>query len=235
MAKRDKTATKVVKKEWFTILGPKALDNMVIGNIPLYEDEEFIGRKLHVNLMTITNDVKKQNVEVTFKIEKMEGKNILADFFSYEVLPSSIKRLVRKGRKRIDLSFVVKTKEGKFVRIKPFMVVRNSAKSSVIKGIRTRIISEVTKIAKTLDYPTFIEDMITYKLQSHLRSRCKKLFPILALEIKLAVLDTPKKYVEGQILEEAEEKEEDSEAEGKKPQAEKQEAVQETAENAAQE
>ena len=147
MAKAKK-ATKTIdswkKKKWHKVLAPGLFQNQVIGETPALEPEMVMGRTVMVNLMHLTRDIKKQNVNVTFEIQKIQGDTAYTELKSYQINPSYIKRSVRRNRNRIDDSFVCKTKDGLMVQLKPFVLTRNLTNKSIntkIRSVAKRVIS----------------------------------------------------------------------------------------------
>ena len=63
---------KIKKKKWVKIIAPKLFNEKHLGEISLVDPMLVIGRKIKVNLMEITNDMKKQNTEIGFKVAKLQ-------------------------------------------------------------------------------------------------------------------------------------------------------------------
>ena len=122
MAKKSKVITKIEKKNWVALLAPKLLDERVVGEAYVNDAKTLMGKQLKINLMTITNDIKKQNINVTLKVSKVNPDSAFTELIAYEIVPSSIRRLVRRGRVRIDYVLSSKTKNGKNIRIKLFII-----------------------------------------------------------------------------------------------------------------
>ena len=59
------------KKNWYQIVAPEGFNGAMLGESPVSDVEELKGRTLSVNLMTLTNDMKHQSVNLSFKIVKI--------------------------------------------------------------------------------------------------------------------------------------------------------------------
>lgn len=181
-------AIKSIKKQrklWFSILTPNEFGNYVIGETLTSEPKNLIGRNVRVNLMNVLNDPKKQNIQLTFKIKNVSEKNATTELISYELLPSYSKRLVRKGRDKIEDSFIVETKDKTKLRIKPVMITKTKtqrSKRSMLKKISREFITEK---AKAQDMAGVINETISTKLQRELREHLKKIYPLAMLEFKM--------------------------------------------------
>jgi small subunit ribosomal protein S3Ae len=117
-------AAKVKKKLWFDIVADESFKHATIGQSHVEEKEQLLGKSIRVNLNELTGDPKKQNILVQFKVDKLKAEKGVAHCIGYKLNASSIKRMMRRGKNRIDFSYVFKSKDGKNLRIKPFLVTR---------------------------------------------------------------------------------------------------------------
>jgi small subunit ribosomal protein S3Ae len=187
MAKAD-AQLKVRKKKWFQIIAPKTFREVVVGEVPLYESEMLKGRRMTVNMMNLTGNPKNQGVSIKLRIaEVKEGKGI-TELLGFESMPSSLKRLVRRGKTKVEDSFVVKTSDAKLVRIKPLLVTGTAVTNSVTTAIRRIVRNNTARLAQKLTYERLAEEVITFKLQKHLQSLCSKITPVRNSEIKAFLL-----------------------------------------------
>jgi len=181
------------KKHWCQILAPRIFNNAVLGESRVSNSELLIGKKIKINLMNLTRDPKKSNVNLSFIVESIkEGKGITR-IVGYEIVPATIKRLVKKGRNKIELSFLCSTSDNKTVRIKPFAVTRGMAKGAVLASLRKGIISELTKFVNRVTFEELLNQIIFHKLQMGLKKQLKKVYPIRNFEIKSLKIEGKKK------------------------------------------
>jgi small subunit ribosomal protein S3Ae len=184
MAKPQTAAEKIRKKKWFPVLAPRMFHEHVIGEIPLYESSSMQKRGLTVNMMNLTGDPKTQHINVKLRVfEVKEGKG-LTEILGYEIMPSSIKRLVRRDRTKIEDSLVVATSDGKKVRIKPLLVTNSVADASVQTSIRNRIRNNLARFASRITYEKLVEEIVTYKIQKYMGNLACKITPIRNSEIR---------------------------------------------------
>ena len=184
MAKPQTAAEKIRKKKWFPVLAPKFFNEHVVGEIPLYESASMQKRCLTVNMMNLTGDPKSQHINVKLRVfEVKEGKG-LTEILGYEIMPSNIKRLVRRDRTKIDDSLVVMTSDGKKVRIKPLLVTNSVADASVQTSIRNRVRNNLARFASRITYEKLVEEIVTYKIQKYIGNLACKITPIRNSEIR---------------------------------------------------
>ena len=139
---------KVRKKQWFQIVAPKLFHNQPVGEIYLYDAADALGRYVNVNLMNLTRDFKRQNINIKLVINRVSDNKAFTDVAGYKMIPASIKRMVRRGKNKIEMSLVAETADKKKVRIKPILITRNLVKSSVSLGLRKKVEELVLRILK---------------------------------------------------------------------------------------
>jgi len=118
------------KKQWYQIVAPEMFRGKSLGEVILFKPESFLGKTFSVNLMNVVSDVRKQNINIFFEASGLKEGRINTKVVGYEMMPSSVKRLVRRGKNKIDLSFVCRTSDGTHVRIKPILITFSKATGS---------------------------------------------------------------------------------------------------------
>lgn len=184
MAKESAQAVKVKKKKWFSIIAPPIFREALVGEILLYESGDMKGRCITANMMNLTNNPRNQSINIKFRIHDVkEGKGV-TQVLGAEMNPGSIKRLMRRGRTKIEDSFVVQTSDRKLVRIKPVIITNSGEKQSVTALIRKVLRSSVAKLAIKITYDQLVEEIMGFKLQRHLGEQSSKVTRIRNSEIK---------------------------------------------------
>lgn len=176
------------KKKWVSMHASGIFGGRLLCECPVYETPQIMGRAITVNFMTLAGDMKKQHINLTFKVTDInEGKGN-CQLVRYYIIPSSLRRFVRKGREKIDDSFMAKTKDEKFVRIKPMLVTNSTTHESVVTNLRVTTRKILQNIVPTYTYEQLSEEIITYKLQKYLRDILHKTYPLKICEIRDFVL-----------------------------------------------
>ena len=172
------------KKKWFPIVSPKMFSERVIGESHLYDSESAVGRFVQVNLMNLTNDMKNQNINVKFQIVKSQEGRLMTRITGYNIIPASVKRVVRRRQNRIDDSFTVKTADGITLRIKPMVLTRGKASNPVVKEIRKKIKEELIKMISTSNYDNVFSNIVFKKTQKAMRDKISKIHPVKSADIR---------------------------------------------------
>jgi len=193
MARTEQIKKSGKRKKWYTIIAPDMLNNRVLGDIYLREPSAMKGRNLKVNLFNISGDIKKQNVNINFRIKDyIDGKGI-TEFIGYEISSSTIRRWVRHDISRVDDSFVLKTKDNIFVRVKPLVITHTKAHNPVKTKIRMISRSLLKSIINKNNLNDIFEQLISYKIQKNLKSNVSTVHPIKTALIRMLEVTNEKK------------------------------------------
>ena len=193
MAEAKKVVGKIKKKMWYEIIAPKIFRNVPLGETLVVDKEKLMGREITISLANITGDMKRQSTIIRFKVIELKEDKAITDIIGYSILLTHIKRMIRKGRKKVDDSFVCKTKDGKLVKIKVVLITRCSAKNQVLTGLRKVGKEILINNIKNVSYSNLINDVISYNLQRSLKEQLKKIFPLKICEIRHISLAKEKK------------------------------------------
>ncbi|MFH1064226.1 MAG: hypothetical protein V1729_04045 [Candidatus Woesearchaeota archaeon] len=184
-SKKGKTVDKWRKKKYFSVLAPKSFQERELGQAMAYESSSLEGRCIKFNLMMLTGNVRRQDVNITFKIDKVKGDTAFTMVDSYSVSPASIKRKIRRQRDRLDESFNCVTKDNKIVRIKPFIVTAMKTSQLVRAAARRKLVQFIHEYVGGIDYDTLILDVMNEKLQKEISKIGSKIVPIRFVAIRI--------------------------------------------------
>jgi small subunit ribosomal protein S3Ae len=177
------------KKLWFPIIAPEVFGKAVIGETLVEDTKHMVGKTIQLSLMNLTGDMKRQNVNITFAVETIvEGKG-QCKVIGYDIAPTSIKRLVRRGRMRVDTSFICQSKDGVKVRIKPFLLTAHETNKSILTALRKYATAFVATYASKNDYDAIIKDIVSGRLQMGIKEAVHTIYPIRICEIRMLTLE----------------------------------------------
>lgn len=178
-----KQALKIVKKKWLQIRASKFFDSELLGDCYVAGPELLMGRTVSANLANLTGDIRQQSVTLKFIVTSMDGEAGIADVVGYQMAPSAIRRIVRRGSDRLDESFVCETSDGRKVRIKPMAITKTITNSAVHRSLRKLLVGILVKMVKKHTFDSLINEVITSKLQMEVKAELKKVYPLKAVEI----------------------------------------------------
>ncbi len=180
------------KKKWFPLLAPEIFGSGKIGELIAETPEQTVGKTVVINYKIVSGSPQKQRINLVLKVVGTEGSNLKTELVGWEIMASMLKRIVRKRRERIDDSFVVKTKDDKYVQLKPLIITLVSASRSVntqlMKFTKKYLVDFVTK--KT--YKDFVQSIVNETLQRDLKAKLNKILPIQFLDLRVfKLLENP--------------------------------------------
>ncbi|MBN1377252.1 hypothetical protein JW949_02870 [Candidatus Woesearchaeota archaeon] len=193
MARTEQTKKTGKRKKWYTITAPDMLHNKVLGEIYLREPSDMKGRNIKLNLFNITGDIKKQNVNINFRIKDYADGKGITEFIGYEMSSSTVRRWVRHDISRVDDSFVLKTKDDVFVRVKPLVITFTKAHKPVKTRIRMISRSLLKSIINKNSLNDIFEQLISFKIQKNLKSKVATVHPVKTALIRMLVVTNEKK------------------------------------------
>lgn len=182
--RKSKVIVKKKKKRWFGIVSPKEFGARTIGETLAEEPNNLVGRVLKVNLMNLTNDFKRQGVNVKFRIESVNDNNAICKTIGCEIVKSHSRRMVRKGTDKMDDSFIVEAKDNVKLKIKPIIVTRHRVSLPVISDIRKKSREFISEKVKELNSIEVFESVVQSKMQKDLRISLLKVCPVGGCDIR---------------------------------------------------
>ncbi|MBN1175507.1 hypothetical protein JXA48_02590 [Candidatus Woesearchaeota archaeon] len=186
--KRKTVVAKVKKKKWFPIYAPKSFGEVMLGESYVSEAEELNGKYITSNLSTITRSMRKQSVNVQFKVTSVvEGKG-QTETVGYSLINAAVKRLVRRGRDKVSDSFLAKTSDKKILRFKPIIITNNHGTNSVQSALRLEARRLIREYAFTKTVEEIFKEVSDGKIQKTVKDACGKIFPIRGVDLKAVKL-----------------------------------------------
>ena len=166
------------------ILATKEFNLMELGETLVAEPESLIGKKVVVNLFHLTNDMKKQNVKIHFKVHQIQDDKAYTEIVGMNMVEAFLKRVVKRARNRLDDSFEITTKDNIKIRIKPLIITKNETKGSILAALHAKSREFFTSAIKESTYEQVVGYMLTNELQKKLRDNLKKIYPVAVSEIR---------------------------------------------------
>jgi small subunit ribosomal protein S3Ae len=198
MAKKDKkkvSRIKTKKKVWYKILAPKLFGNKEIGESYLVSPDVAVGRTLKINLRELTGSMRDQNVYIKFQIAQVEGSVLKTVALGYQLTPAHVKRVVRKNTARLDDYFTLKTKTGDNVTLKSLLITLHKTQRSTKTQLRKQLGILLEEEMGNVDFDTFISNIVNGKIQTGIKKKLSKIFPVKEVAIRSLHKKASKKKV----------------------------------------
>ena len=101
-----------------------------------------------------------------------------------KLMPSYLRRMVRKGTNYVEDSFSTNTKDAQ-IKIKPFLITRRKVSRAVRKALREKAREDLIEYTKTKTSEEIFDDIMKNTLQKTLSLRLKKIYPLSLCEIRM--------------------------------------------------
>ena len=193
--KRKTTAVRVKKKKWFPIHASEHFNNVLLGETYLNEEAELGSKYITANLSTITKSMRKQNINVQFKVDKVEDGKAYTKIIGYSLINAAVKRLVRRGRDKVADSFLAKTKNKEVLRIKPLIITNNKGTKALQSAMRLEARRVIREHVFSKDTKDVFADIVEGKLQKQVKQAVATLAPVRSCEFRMAKLEENAKVV----------------------------------------
>lgn len=213
MAKAKKVSkVSKIKKEWYPIVAPKVFNNQIVGETLVGDASKAIGKKVPVNLSNLTGNMRKQNVQIDLSITSINDQKAQTDVIGYRIVPASMKRMVRRGKNKVETNIEATTSDGKNLHFKVIIITNKLTYLSVQTSLRRAAKENLQRILKKIKFDELVQGLTSNKLQIDLKKLLSKTYPTRICEVKqMKVIEKKKAW-------DAEEKpEEKAEKKAEKP------------------
>jgi small subunit ribosomal protein S3Ae len=174
-------------KHWYKVRAPGLFQHVELGETVATEPEQVVGRTLEVTLPELSGggDAAKAHIKLRFRIERISGDGVAeARFVGHDLTSDYVRRLARRKRSKIDTSFVVTTKDGVAIVVKPVAVGEQRLQSRLRAELRHKIVSLLVEEAKLRTSGEFVREMLQGELSKILAHGLKTLYPLKKIEIR---------------------------------------------------
>ena len=160
------------EKSWYTIKTPVNFEDKEIGETPAKDPELLIGRGVEVTMR-----------ELRFEIDNVAGEVANTKFTGHKTTTDYVRSMIRRGTSRIDASAIVKTKDGRKLKLQVLAVTIRRAKSSQQRYMRKTIEDLLVEAAAERSFDDLIKVVVNGKLASEIYHNAKKIYPLKRVEI----------------------------------------------------
>ena len=191
-------------------------------------------------MLDFTNDFRISHIKLFFKINNVDESTASTYFKGHALTSDYLRRMIRRRKSRVDGAYNVETKDGAYLRVKPFAITEKRIQNSQKKLIRSVMKETIVNNGKTKTLNELLKEILEGRTGSEIYKNCKKFYPVKRVEIhktEISRLPTiiiedekPKKKEETKETEVPEKKtvkkpktKKETDAEGKEPETKKEE------------
>lgn len=173
-------------------MAPGDLGAKMLGQTPTTDPKSLIGRNMEVGIPELTGDRNKYYMKINVKIIRIEGKNCLTSFSGFECAREHLLRMVRKRNQKVESVFDVVTRDGWFLRIKPWTILNGNPPASAESGMRHFTKNFFNEFASKNTMGDLIRKIISTELQMRIKREGSKIYPVRFSEVaRIKVLKSP--------------------------------------------
>ncbi len=175
-------------KEFFTVVSPKYLGNIEVGQTLANNKDAVIGRVVETTLYDITGDISLIHVKIFLQITSVDGNKAYTIFKGHDLARDYLRSLIRRGTTRIDGRFSISTKDGYKMIVSTIAFTNNRAKTSQEQAVRKIMKEVVYRKASELNFEQFVQEAVLGKVASEIYNEAKKIVPLRKCEVRKSKL-----------------------------------------------
>jgi len=197
------------RKDWYDIKAPSTFVQRDVGKTlcnrtqgTKIASDALKGRVISVSLADLNKDEDQAYRTFKLKIEDVQGKQCLTNFYGMDFTTDKLRSLVRKWQTLIEAHVDVKTTDGYFLRLFAigFTKKRSNqikktcyAQSSQVRQIRKKMFEIMIRESTSCDLKDLVGKFIPNVIGKQIEKECQGIYPLRDVYIrKVKVLKAPK-------------------------------------------
>ncbi|GJJ07498.1 ribosomal 40S subunit protein S1B [Clathrus columnatus] len=206
---KKKVIDPFARKDWYDIKAPNIFEVKNVGKTLANRSQglkssadSLKGRIVEVSLADLNKDEEQSFRKIQLRIDEVQGKNCLTNFYGMDFTSDKLRSLVRKWQSLIEAHVDVKTQDGYLVRLfaiaftkKRQNQVRKTtyAQSAQIREIRKKMFEIMTREASSVDLLALVQKFIPEAIGREIEKATRGIYPLQNVYIRKAkILKAPK-------------------------------------------
>jgi small subunit ribosomal protein S3Ae len=206
---KKKIADPFAKKDWYEIKAPSMFSSRNVGKTLVTRtagikiaSDGLKGRVIEASLADLNNDEDQAYRKFKLRVEDVQGRNCLTNFWGMDFTTDKLRSLVRKWQSLIECAVDVKTTDNYQLRLfvigftkkRPNQVKRTTyAQSAQIRQIRKKMVEIVTREASSCDIKELVQKLIPDSIGKEIEKAAGGIFPMQNVYVrKCKILKAPK-------------------------------------------
>lgn len=206
---KKKATDPFAKKDWYDVKAPSVFNTRNVGKTLVTRTQGtklaadgLKGRVFEVSLADLQNNEGDAHRKMKLRVEDVQGKNCLTNFWGMDLTTDKVRSLVRKWQTLIEAHVDVRTTDGYTLRMFciGFTKKRQNqekrtcyAQSSQIRQIRKKMVEIMTREASSCDLKELVSKFIPEAIGRDIEKATTSIFPLQQVHIrKVKILRAPK-------------------------------------------
>lgn len=206
--KSRKVIDPFVRKDWYDIKAPSVFNKPVLGKTVITKttgqkiaSEGLKGRIVEACLADLQNDEEQAFRKIKLKVEEVQDKRVLTQFYGMDLTTDKLRSLVRKWHSLIEATVDVTTTDGYKLRLFTIGFTKKRknqtgkcyAQSAQIKQIRAKMVEIMKKESVSCDLKELVLKFIPELIGKEIEKACQGIFPLENVYMrKVKLLKAPK-------------------------------------------
>jgi len=196
-------------KDWYDIKAPALFQKPNVGKTLVTRSkgtklasDGLKGRILEASLGDLNSNEDYGFRKIKLKVEDVQGKNALCNFYGMDFTTDKLRSLVRKWQSLIEANVDVKTTDGYLLRVfcigftkkRQFQIRKTCyAQSAQIRAIRKKMTDIITKEVASVELMKAVEKFLPELIGGDIQKACEGIYPLQNVYIrKVKILKCPK-------------------------------------------
>jgi len=168
------------------------------------------GRIVEVSLADLSKDEEQSFRKIKLRIDEVQGKNCLTNFYGMDFTSDKLRSLVRKWQTLIEAHVDVKTQDGYLVRLfaiaftkrRPNQVKKTTyAQTGQIREIRKKMFEIMTREAASVDLLALVQKFVPEAIGREIEKAARSIYPLQNVYIRKAKIMKSPKFDVSKLLE----------------------------------
>ncbi|KAF5879626.1 putative 40s ribosomal protein s3ae protein [Botrytis fragariae] len=206
---KKKTLDPFTRKDWYQIKAPSSFQIRDVGKTLVNRttglknaNDSLKGRIVEVSLADLQKDEDHAFRKVKLRVDEVQGKNCLTNFYGLDFTSDKLRSLVRKWQSLIEANITVKTTDDYLLRLfaiaftkrRPNQIKKTTyAASSQIRAIRKKMTEIIQREASTCTLTQLTAKLIPEVIGREIEKATQGIYPLQNVHIrKVKLLKAPK-------------------------------------------
>ena len=137
-------------KSWYSLHAPRMFNYSVIGQTPSDDSDNVPGRTTQAPLHMLSGGYAQKHFMLKFRITEVRGLNAFTNYIGHYLTNDYLRSLTRRQQCKLSSNFIVETKDGISLRIKPIMIIDKKLQRATMHAMNVNAQEIITEaVSKT--------------------------------------------------------------------------------------
>jgi len=214
-------------KSWYSLHAPRMFNYAIIGQTPSDIPDTVPGRTTQAPLHMLSGGYSQKHFMLKFRITEVRGLNAFTNYIGHHLTTDYLRSLTRRQQCKLSSNYIIETKDGISLRIKPIMIIDKKLQRSTMRDMNLNAQKIITDTISSTTLDVSLKRIFSGDLSKEIAKSVKSIHPIRRFEVNKIEVLNPSQLMENPPNEEELEKLLDNKEETTEPQSQKEETKEE--------